>query len=482
VKANATCSDNLSAMDVKSSSMICGCRSAPGTEALVFDCAGDDADSWNELKRVWCCANHKLGCTTSTLTTSAPPETTATSASETSASETATTTAPTSTATLTSATSTQPAYNCTVGSLNPLANWSMVHQSWCCEHEDTGCPPTTTSTKAPFDCRAGLWNWREGWSDKKKGWCCSNEKLGCQKSTQTSTTTLSAEEALQFDCWKDLDQWRDKWPADKKEYCCKHAHECPSEDEFDCWANISTWEDSWSDEKTRHCCGHHYRCPNSTGNTTGSASPWHLRSAFPWDAKDGRYTCEGLNNVTGSVSPGKKKAMQWCCENEKIGCPPDVAEYSSKQSHGATMKASSTTSATTTADASAGSDGNSSDGGENTTEPFDCEEGRSDSMTGWTVAKYEWCCHNQSVGCLDEADLVASVALVESTRRLGVVRPWNVALVLGIGLAAAAALSFSRRSRRYWAVDPMMTVHLGSVDGESTELSGCEGLTVVSPE
>jgi len=104
-------------------------------------------------------------------------------------------------------------------------------------------------------------------------------------------------------------------------------------------------------------------------------------------------------------------------------------------------------------------------------------------MSGWTVAKYEWCCHSQGIGCLDEADLVSSLSLVESARKLGAVRPWNVALAVGLlGLAAAAALSFSRTSRRYRAVDPWLTEHLGAPDGESTELSGCEGLHVVRPE
>jgi hypothetical protein len=387
--------------------------------------------------------------------------------------------------------------------------------------------------KAPFDCRAGLWNWHEGWSQKKKNWCCANEKLGCEKPTQTTTTTSRASagggvplldaDASQFNCFKDLDQWRDKWHSDKKEYCCHSVVECPSEaseDEFDCWANLSTWEDSWPDEKVQHCCGQHFECPK---HNASSGTKKTGEKAFPWDAELGKYTCEGLDNVTGSVSPGKKKAMQWCCENKKIGCPPDVdvysskqshgapdvAVHSSKQSHGATTKAENTTTAATTAtttvtttaanttvaptedattaaDASAGSTTTAAVGsdGEDTTEPFDCEDGLSDSMTGWTVAKYEWCCHNKNVGCLDDADLVSSVSMVESTRKLGAGRPWNVALVLGLlGLAAATALSLSRRSiRQYRAVDPMMTEPLGALDGEPAVPSSCEGLHVVRPE
>lgn len=314
---------------------------------------------------------------------------------------------------------------------------------------------------------------------------------------------MGDKDAPRFDCFKDLGQWRDKWHADKKEYCCHSTVECPSEaseDEFDCWANISTWEDSWSGEQIEYCCGQHFECPK--GNAKVSTKKTGDK-AFPWDAKLGKYTCEGLDNVTGSVSPGKKKAMQWCCENKKTGCPADVAVHSSKQSHGATKKAKSTTTKATTsatatattvataatttttaapknttvANASAGLDG------ENTTEAFDCEEGLNDSMTGWTVAKYEWCCHNKNVGCLDDADLVSSVSLVKSTRKLSTGNSWTMALVLGlVGLAAATAFSLSRRSRQYRAVDPMMTEHLGAVDGEPAGLSGCEGLHVIRPE
>ena len=88
-------------------------------------------------------------------------------------------------------------YDCNAGYSNWYFGWSEVKKTWCCDHEDKGCPGTWhgslhlhhvhishdvgVATGKIYDCDAGFSNWLQGWSDSKKKWCCSHKDKGCPK-------------------------------------------------------------------------------------------------------------------------------------------------------------------------------------------------------------------------------------------------------------------------------------------------------------
>ncbi|CAJ1393520.1 unnamed protein product [Effrenium voratum] len=112
----------------------CGVQ-GPGSEP--FDCQaalGNWCRAWSPNKKVWCCNSKKLGC----QTMDAPP-------------------------------------NCDAGA---GMVWKKVfidgHWTW----EASGAGGAVVVSK-PYACHAGLPNWNTGWSAPKKSWCCAHENLGC---------------------------------------------------------------------------------------------------------------------------------------------------------------------------------------------------------------------------------------------------------------------------------------------------------------
>ena len=89
-------------------------------------------------------------------------------------------------------------YDCDQGYSNWYFGWSLHKKSWCCDHEQKGCPGTWHGSfhlhtdvhithgvghahGRIYDCGAGYSNWMQGWSDSKKDWCCDKENKGCVK-------------------------------------------------------------------------------------------------------------------------------------------------------------------------------------------------------------------------------------------------------------------------------------------------------------
>jgi len=102
-------------------------------------------------------------------------------------------------------------FDCEAGFWNWQKGWSDPKKTWCCNHQDRGCP--STSTGEPYDCQAGLGNNLVGWSRGKKLWCCTVKNLGCPV----------AATSLPFDCDAGLFNSH-TWGSAKKTWCCAHFH------------------------------------------------------------------------------------------------------------------------------------------------------------------------------------------------------------------------------------------------------------------
>lgn len=128
--------------------------------------------TWTTAKRLWCCDNQGVACST-------PP------------------TARLITVTSPPVVKSLP-FDCYSGYSDWRRQWSLKKREYCCEHVDRGCehyaaaattskPPCKgwccelvgrncthpTTTAHPFDCQAGLKNYRKGWSREKLQWCCT---------------------------------------------------------------------------------------------------------------------------------------------------------------------------------------------------------------------------------------------------------------------------------------------------------------------
>ncbi|CAK9036648.1 unnamed protein product [Durusdinium trenchii] len=112
----------------------CGVQ-GPGKEA--FDCnaaLGNWCRAWSPSKKVWCCNNQQKGC----QSPDTPP-------------------------------------NCDAGA-GKVWKKVMISGHWSWESQMAGA---ATSVAKPYACHAGLAGWEHGWSGAKKSWCCSHEQLGC---------------------------------------------------------------------------------------------------------------------------------------------------------------------------------------------------------------------------------------------------------------------------------------------------------------
>mmetsp|Transcript_3152 Transcript_3152/g.4524 ORF Transcript_3152/g.4524 Transcript_3152/m.4524 type:complete len:785 (+) Transcript_3152:52-2406(+) len=112
----------------------CG-EQGPGKAA--FDCwaaYNNWCRAWSPAKKVWCCNEKKKGC----QSPDTPP-------------------------------------NCDAGA-GKVWKKVFIHGVWSWEAQVAG---GAISVQKPYACHAGLSNWNAGWSGAKKSWCCSHEQLGC---------------------------------------------------------------------------------------------------------------------------------------------------------------------------------------------------------------------------------------------------------------------------------------------------------------
>mmetsp|Transcript_26749 Transcript_26749/g.67254 ORF Transcript_26749/g.67254 Transcript_26749/m.67254 type:complete len:1113 (+) Transcript_26749:2-3340(+) len=266
----------------------------------------DDPDAaWSEAKRVWCCTNAGIGCTT--VTTSGEP------------------------------------YDCAAGLKNWRKGWSMEKQDWCCEHIGVGCVATTststTSTASlPYDCDAEFHNWKGSWSLEKQKWCCHHSDRGC-----LPTTT-----SLAYDCLAGYANWQNGWSIGKKQWCCHHAGRgCPPmrpSVPFDCDAGYDRWSIAWSKGKKDYCCQHAGRgCESAEVPLVCKVANAHWEpegqrsNTHKWCCREyGRFCDEPSPYDCHSEWPNQWSAGKtaWCCLHHKLGCPSTTTHlfYSCKPS------------------------------------------------------------------------------------------------------------------------------------------------------
>lgn len=287
-------------------------------------------------------------------------------------------------------------FNC----LNEDEQWSQLHRDWCCVHWGFGCAPSTidasgdpqerslrhraSASKPPrYACRAQE-DWEKSWSIAQLVWCCAHsDKDGCPNKALSSQVLSGQMVSDGIHVITDADD------ADKDSKKGRKCKEAPEDAPSDAWS-------SWSGEKWRQCCGewdaddrwslgmlddmgtareycclrHRHGCPKREPPSPAEvlASPMENRPRFP------------LFNCTDGVLTWKDSwavdKAEWCCQNERLGCPGGAPPRSLLQ------RASG--------------------------EKFNCEDGAFHWDTLWSPEKKEWCCRLDKLGCHLGAQLRAN--------------------------------------------------------------------------
>merc|ERR1719486_1662891 len=118
--------------------------------------------TWEMGKKVWCCANHHIGCPTMPPPPPPPPP------------------PPT----------TDCPYDCNAGFSNWAKGWPIGKKQYCCRTANKGCegpppapPGPVGTTSLPYDCNAGYHDCYhcllKQWSVGKLAWCCAHAGRGC---------------------------------------------------------------------------------------------------------------------------------------------------------------------------------------------------------------------------------------------------------------------------------------------------------------
>eukprot|EP00913_Durusdinium_trenchii_P016135 g15164.t1 len=162
-------------------------------------------------------------------------------------------------------------YDCNSGFDHWKSLWSHAKQSWCCSHQNVGCPGhwvKTVHVIHSYDCHAGFSNWYHGWSSPKKDWCCSHKQMGCPGT------------------------WHGHWHAHAVVHV-QHVHGV-GKGGYDCNAGASNWIQGWSTKKKDWCCsnGHSQYCV--------------------------KFHCHGEH---GDVNAWSSDQRDFCCKNFQLGCP-----------------------------------------------------------------------------------------------------------------------------------------------------------------
>ncbi|CAE7678445.1 unnamed protein product [Symbiodinium sp. CCMP2592] len=200
----------------------------PGSDP--YDCnaaLGNWCRAWSPEKKVWCCQNEQKGC----QNPDTPPD-------------------------------------CDAGA---GMVWKKVfisnHWTWQAVSAVGG-----SVVSKPYDCHAGLRNWGTGWSAPKKSWCCSHEQVGCPgyhyagaggggKTVVTTHTVVSGGGGGSFGGAYSFHghppsaagsgmMWHWSSSGGSGHWVQVHTHgNLP----FDCFAGITA---GWSGGKKHYCCLH----------------------------------------------------------------------------------------------------------------------------------------------------------------------------------------------------------------------------------
>ncbi|CAK9076353.1 unnamed protein product [Durusdinium trenchii] len=230
-----------------------GCKEVKGgLDPSVGTCSGN-IDLWSLNKRLRCCLEKKVGCPEEELGDANGPSTTR----------------------MPSTSSTFEPFNCHA---DPVEDWPVQKQIWCCRTKELGCPLRRTSS-APFDCTT-----RDEWAPVKAQWCCWNMKVGCPE----------------FDCEDGYSNWKMGFSERKKRYCCEHFGMACEEkfeeaEHYRCRGDPEEWS---IDEKQWCCLVEHRGCLSEVE-----------------EELEATYDCS-----MSALSTASLQQSTWCCFEKGIGC------------------------------------------------------------------------------------------------------------------------------------------------------------------
>jgi len=167
-----------------------------------------------------------------------------------------------------------------------------------------------------------------------------------------------------FHCSDGFDNWEQGWSDAKKAWCCAEKKiACPHTSlPFDCLKDFDRWNSTWSTQKRAWCCKHRsLGCLRSTSI---------------------RYDC--LHDFSRWEEAWPEPKRDFCCKFHGRGCFT-------------TTVTSTATTSTTDAKALPA-----------TPQSYDCYQGLSRWLTGWSIEKKDWCCKMKEVcepepyDCLDD--------------------------------------------------------------------------------
>merc|ERR1712151_354156 len=171
------------------------------TTTEPYDC--ETRELWSIAKKMWCCKNYGVGCTTTTIATPAPTQTPVVAPIIQPAPVVPVpivTEAPT---VKPSGTSSCP-YDCNAGydewPMQWVKGWGGAKKIYCCKTAHRGCPSElpppsgappsgvpAAPDQGPYDCVAGYHPCYsclvKHWSANKLDWCCEKKDKGCKSNT-----------------------------------------------------------------------------------------------------------------------------------------------------------------------------------------------------------------------------------------------------------------------------------------------------------
>lgn len=363
-----------------------------------YNCDVDFRDwkaAWSNTKKDWCCQNFQRGC--------------------------------------------HGGYDCNTGFISWKTTWSLNKKEWCCSHRGRGCESKGSQL---YDCDSGYEDWKTKWTQGQKLWCCTVYDRGCPaspaspaselqvkyncKSASPSTWTLQkqtwcceksgigckeTQHGSAYNCQADLHNvasWRD----DKRYYCCKH-HKIGCA--FNCEAGYDRWEQAWSTQKKRFCCNHHGKAcepAEPEPKALPVTKPFDCHAALQnwdarWSSKKKAWCCKHeMKGCGDSFCDNLEELHRWtkskkafCCRTKGNGCtgsqPPHLAA-----GPGYTWRHAKVHTVYTWVRHPVQPKPHQSHAqAVHSTSGFDCDDGFSDFVHGWSTAKKHWCCTHKGLAC-----------------------------------------------------------------------------------
>jgi len=176
------------------------------------------------------------------------------------------------------------------------------------------------------------------------------------------------EGVVSFDCLAGYYNLENEWSEEKRFWCCaheklgcNHLHNCNLKDP----GNPIT---SWSWDKMQFCC------------VTYGVSCLHTRAPTARVVQEALYNCNP-GSPGNSLDTWLDPQAEYCCNNFQVGC-----DAPGSPAPPAPVATSVPTAPPTTTTSQRGA-------------RFDCQADLLDWELMWSVAKQEWCCRHEQLGC-----------------------------------------------------------------------------------